>query len=412
MQKLTVMHTADWHLGRSIKEYRRQHEFRDVLNQMYAYISEISPDLLLVSGDVFDTSMPPAWAQELYYNFLMRLQYLSSIPQVIITAGNHDSPSLLEAPKELLSMFKIKVIGNISLVDENNVISVHNKNGTLIAIVVAVPYLRDSQLSKASKEGRIDSWQEELQNSMRSYYTNLIKKAQFLRHNQLVPIIVMGHLFLMGGSINEHDGTRVAEVGSLGSFSPENTFNKVDYFALGHLHQSQVVCKNNSWRYSGSLLKFSFSETKHKKSVTVATFHDRNLVNCDLLYLKDPISLIKLTGEFVEQKRSIEELHKLNQSIYIEINVNKNDLIKAKELQQWLYDSNSLVIIIQITRTDNPKNIQFLMNKPKEFISLDHLKPSDIFKKRLIIEKLDSVKETTLLKLFSYIEHKVLENKE
>ena len=125
---MKVLHTSDWHLGGLLHERKRYEEHEKFLNWLIDLLRKEDIDVLLVAGDIFDTVTPSNRAQELYYQFL---HMASSIPglQVVITAGNHDSPTLLNAPKGLLKALHIHVIGTITDDPEDEILLLHDANG-------------------------------------------------------------------------------------------------------------------------------------------------------------------------------------------------------------------------------------------------------------------------------------------
>ena len=138
---MKILHTSDWHLGQNFMGKSRVEEHKAFLSWLLKIIKEKEIEVLLVSGDIFDTGTPPNYALELYYNFLKELSSIKTLITTIITAGNHDSVSTLKVPKQLLEVLKVHVITNG---DENeNVIIPINKNDDLISIICAVPFLRD-----------------------------------------------------------------------------------------------------------------------------------------------------------------------------------------------------------------------------------------------------------------------------
>ena len=107
---MKILHTSDWHLGRSLYGRKRYEEFSSFLDWLAQTIEEEKVDALLVAGDVFDNSTPSNRAQELYYRFLCRVA-ASCCRHVVVIAGNHDSPSFLNVPKELLRALNVYVVG-------------------------------------------------------------------------------------------------------------------------------------------------------------------------------------------------------------------------------------------------------------------------------------------------------------
>jgi DNA repair protein SbcD/Mre11 len=108
-ENMKILHTSDWHLGRALDGRKRYDEYEAFLNWLAAFIESRDINALLVAGDVFDSSTPSNRAQELYYRFLCRVA--ASPRHVVVTAGNHDSPSFLDAPRELLKFLNIHVVG-------------------------------------------------------------------------------------------------------------------------------------------------------------------------------------------------------------------------------------------------------------------------------------------------------------
>ena len=151
---MKILHTSDWHLGRSLYGRKRYDEFSAFLDWLTQTIENEGIDALLVAGDVFDTSTPSNRAQELYYRFLCRVS-TSCCRHVVVIAGNHDSPSFLNAPKELLRALNVYVVGSMTDPLEDEVIVLH-KDEQPEAIVCAVPYLRDKDIRTVEPGETID----------------------------------------------------------------------------------------------------------------------------------------------------------------------------------------------------------------------------------------------------------------
>jgi DNA repair protein SbcD/Mre11 len=142
---MKFLHTSDWHLGRSLYDRKRYEESERFLAWLTDLIIKEQISLLLVAGDVFDSTLPSHRAQELYYRFLTGL-LKSPCRHVVIIGGNHDSPTLLNAPGELLKVLNIHVIGSATEHPEDEVITLKNSSGAAEAVVCAVPYLKDRDL--------------------------------------------------------------------------------------------------------------------------------------------------------------------------------------------------------------------------------------------------------------------------
>jgi exonuclease SbcD len=172
---MKILHTSDWHLGQNFMGKSRLDEHEAFLSWLLEIIKEKEIEVLLVSGDIFDTGTPPNYALELYYNFLKELSNIKTLITTIITAGNHDSVSTLKAPKQLLEVLNVHVITTGD--EDENVIIPINKNDDLISIICAVPFLRDSVI-RESLSGKTISEKEKLANSG----SKLIMKIVIQKH--------------------------------------------------------------------------------------------------------------------------------------------------------------------------------------------------------------------------------------
>ncbi|MBK7699699.1 MAG: exonuclease subunit SbcD [Saprospiraceae bacterium] len=135
---IKILHTADWHLGKMLYKYALNEDIILFFDWLEAYIITEKIDVLLVSGDIFDLANPASRDIKLYYNFLHRLT-LTGV-KTIITGGNHDSVSLLNAPATLLTSLNISVIGGVPEDFYNQLIPIENKNKETVAVVLAVPF--------------------------------------------------------------------------------------------------------------------------------------------------------------------------------------------------------------------------------------------------------------------------------
>ncbi len=273
---MKILHTSDWHLGRSLygrKRYEESSAFLDWLNQT---IEEEKIDALLVAGDVFDTSTPSNRAQELYYRFLCRVAG-SCCRHVVVIAGNHDSPSFLNAPKELLRALNVYVVGSITDPLDDEVIVLY-ADAKPEAIVCAVPYLRDKDIRTVEPGETIDDKNVKLVEGLKKHYADIFQIAEQKRteiihagHDR-IPILAMGHLFTAGGKTVDGDGVRELYVGSLAHVGKDVFPSSFDYLALGHLHVPQVVGSEEHIRYCGSPIPMGYGEATQEKKVVIIEF--------------------------------------------------------------------------------------------------------------------------------------------
>ena len=142
---MKILHTSDWHLGQRFLFNDREQEHQRALDWLADTIRTQEVDALIVAGDIFDINNPPNYARTMYYRFLTSLLG-TSCRHIIITGGNHDSPSMLNAPRELLRLLNIHVVGAVGDALEEELVELKDSEGELELVVAAVPFLRDRDL--------------------------------------------------------------------------------------------------------------------------------------------------------------------------------------------------------------------------------------------------------------------------
>lgn len=277
IKPLTILHTSDWHLGRRLYGQMRYDEFQAFLDWLTETIEAQKVDVLIVAGDIFDTMTPSNRAQSLYYQFLGTVSSLYC-EHVVIVSGNHDSPTFLDAPANVLKFLNVHVIGMACENIEDEVLVLKDKNNQPQCVIAAVPYLRDRDV-RSSQAG--ESGQDKDANVLTGINQHYDKVAEIAKakqsqlieqHNYYVPIIATGHLFTAGGRTTEDDGVRDLYVGSLGKVSVDMFDKCFDYVALGHLHVPQKVGNCEHIRYSGSPIAMGFGEARQQKQVLLIQF--------------------------------------------------------------------------------------------------------------------------------------------
>ncbi|WP_413114018.1 exonuclease SbcCD subunit D C-terminal domain-containing protein [Thaumasiovibrio sp. DFM-14] len=268
---MKILHTSDWHLGHQLHGYSRDIEHKHFLDWLIDLLEKEQVDALLVAGDIFDTANPPATAWQMFYRFLASLA--KRLPQlnVVMIGGNHDSPSKLDAPHELLKAFDLHLVGGVSrnqdgmLDTDRMLVPLTNQHGEVAAWALAVPFLRSSDLrteNLAEDEDRLIKGVEQL-------YTQ-VTAAALAQQKEGQALIGMGHAFMASSVISEMSERRV--LGGNQHALPASLFdNALNYVALGHLHLSQRVGGQESIRYSGSPIPLSLSERNYKHQVLIVT---------------------------------------------------------------------------------------------------------------------------------------------
>jgi exonuclease SbcD len=381
---MKILHTSDWHLGRSLYGRKRYDEFSAFLNWLTTTIQEENIEVLLVAGDIFDTSTPSNHAQELYYRFLCQVA-ASCCRHIVITAGNHDSPTFLNAPKELLRVLNVYVIGSITSMPEDEVIVLNDKHNHPQAIVCAVPYLRDRDLRTVEPGETIDDKNTKLITGLKSHYAKVCiiaeRKREELEKNGYprMPLIAMGHLFTTGGKTVDGDGVRELYVGSLAHVGEDIFPTTIDYLALGHLHIPQCVGEKNHLRYCGSPLPMGFGEARQDKKVLVIRFHNTTPTIRELsVPCFQPLE--QIVGSFDEIHTRLEQLKQNNSTAWLEIEYTGKDIIgNLRDMLDEVLSGSSM----EMRRIKNRRLIDRVLNIITENETLDDLDVNDLFERCL-----------------------------
>ena len=382
--RLTCLHTADWHIGRSLYGRQRYSEFEEFLNWLAKTIGDEYVDVLLVAGDVFDTTTPSNRAQELYYRFLCTVA-ASCCRHVVIIGGNHDSPSFLNAPKSLLRALNVYVVGAITEQLEDEVLVLYTADNKPEAIVCAVPYLRDKDLRTVESDESVDDKNSKLLAGLKRHYQEVcdiaVQKQRRFESNGYanIPIIAMGHLFTAGGQTLDGDGVRDLYVGSLGYVGKECFPSSIDYLALGHLHVPQCVGGVSHFRYSGSPIPMGYGETKQKKIVIIVEFEGKKptILTYDIPRFQE---LDRVVGSLDDIRFRIDELKLEGSSSWLEIEYTGLEMnSRLREELDIMVEGSSL----EIRRIRQKRFIDRQLTQLNEDELLDELDVNDVFKRCL-----------------------------
>lgn len=374
----------------------RLEEHTAFLSWLLEVIKERQIDLLLVSGDIFDTGTPPNYALELYYNFLKELSHINTLKSTIITAGNHDSIATIKAPKQLLQVLNVHVIASGES-DENVVFPIKDGDDTKM-IICAVPYLRDSVI-RSSLEGQTISQKEKQANiGIKNYYENVYKKALVLQEGKNIPIVSMGHLTTVGSRTSQSE--RDIYIGGTLDIGGDYLAKMFDYVALGHLHINQKV-GNEHVRYSGSPIPLSFSESKNSQKVNIVTFTGK-AIDVEELAVPQTKELIVIKGDLQTIQNALKNIE--NQQAYIEVHIqDKNPMHANTEIRNLATKLQLSILALKVDKTQKQ-----LQAKELKAISLDELSVNEVFEKRLEHEAIDDeALKYKLLEHFKQVVHKV-----
>ncbi|MBQ3594756.1 MAG: exonuclease SbcCD subunit D [Bacteroidales bacterium] len=273
---MKLIHTSDWHIGQTLHQYSRDDEHKYFFNQLKDIILEEEPDVLIVSGDIFHSATPTVVSQRLYYHTLVELSRLHDDLQIIVVAGNHDSPSRLEAPRELWEVFNVTVIGGLDFYKEFNESELSydaskiqipvKRHDEIVGWVLAVPFINAGNYPPLKEN-------DTYSNRVLSFYFNLNSNLkQSVQFDENHSVVATGHFMMSGVNSNSYNKM----IGGLESVAKEDilSLNEIDYWALGHVHHPQFVGEN--MRYSGSPFALTFNEI-YPHSVTIVDIDNHNV---------------------------------------------------------------------------------------------------------------------------------------
>jgi exonuclease SbcD len=395
---MRILHTSDWHLGRALySKTDRKEEHIAFLEWLLDTIKKESIDVLLVAGDIFDTATPGSTSQKLYYDFLIKV-IQTGCKEIVVVGGNHDSPSLLNAPKEILSALKITVIGNACENIEDQIVLINDKNEEPVLIVCAVPFLRERDISRFVEGQSYGERSKRINEGIQKHYQDMAELAESKRKQiaRDIPIIATGHLSVAGGKRNDDDGVRETYIGNIEAVGGDIFPDAFEYVALGHYHIPSAIKEHI--RYCGSPIPMGFGEAGQQKCVYVIDFgQDKNISTINIPVFQKLESIIG-NKDFIQTR--IKELKQSGNSVWVEIIYNGEDIFS--DLSEWAKEqaANSGIEILKI------QNRQFLnegLTQADTDTQLESLKPSDVFNKLMEKTKISEDQKSVLKEMYQEI---------
>ncbi len=375
---MKILHTADWHIGKKLHKHYLYEDFDLFINWLIKLITDKEIEAVLISGDVFDLANPSAEARKQYYRALLQLRKTNC--QLIITGGNHDSPSMLDAPKEILNELNVTVIGGMPSEVEECLIPLQNKKGENELIVAAIPFLRDSDLRSIDEEVVYENRIEAIRKGIEASFTKAAKTSKVLYPK--LPVLAMGHLYAAG--IETSDSERDIQIGNQAAFQASQFGEEFSYVALGHIHKPQRVNAQIPTFYSGSPLPLSFSERKDEKRLLL--IDTENGFEPESIAIPNFRKLIRISGSIAEIQQKLFSL---------ESQGSLTNLIEV-ELKEENYDANLIAQLDDLVTNFEEANFEIVKHRAtfknqlresgKLFESHQHLedlKPQEVFQKLL-----------------------------
>jgi exonuclease SbcD len=263
---MRLLHTSDWHLGQSLHNFERHHEHQRFLDWLLDTLAAEQADALLIAGDIFDNANPSSASQKQLYRFLQQARERVPHLNLIVIAGNHDSPSRLEAPGPLLEAHGTRVVGTVQrdadgAIDlEQLVLPLTGRGGAVEAWCLAVPFLRPGDVPRIE-----DTAADPYLAGIALLYRQALELA-LARRQDGQAILAMGHCHMVDGQMSNDSERRIVIGGT--EMLPAGIFDPaIVYAALGHLHLAQSVGKQQHIRYCGSPIPLSFAEVGYQHQV-------------------------------------------------------------------------------------------------------------------------------------------------
>lgn len=396
---MKILHTSDWHMGRMLYSKKRYEEFEQFLIWLVTIIEIEKIDTLIVAGDIFDTTTPSNRSQALYYRFLSKASN-TCCRHIVITGGNHDSPTFLNAPAQLLKALNVHVVGEMCENLEDEVITLFDQHQTAEAIICAVPFLRDRDVRIVEAGETLEDKSQNLINGIATHY-KAVGDIAIERQSKLgdIPIIGMGHLFTAGGKTGDGDGVKDLYVGTLAYIAEDYFPACFDYLALGHLHIAQKVGKANNKRYSGSPIPMGFNEANQSKKILVVEFIGKEISIAEHEVPRFQ-ELQRIAGSIDTIKDQLKALKAQNSSAWLEVMFTGNDLVGdlIETINDEIKDSNLQALLIKNRQIE----LQVIL-RANNTETLEDLDTQDVFTRCLTANDITEEDKVDLLLCYNEI---------
>ncbi|MBE6883267.1 MAG: exonuclease SbcCD subunit D [Ruminococcaceae bacterium] len=332
---MKLMHLSDLHIGKRVNEFSMIEDQEYALVQILRMVDEEKPAAVVIAGDIYDKSVPSAEAVTLFDDFLSRLNRRNL--QVLIISGNHDSPERLAFGKRLLEQTGVHLspvyggqIEPVTLSDEYGKVNFW-----------LLPFIKPAHVKRYYPEEKIES------------YTDAVRVAvEKMQINTEERNVLVTHQFVTGAETCESEEILVGGSENVDA----SVFEGFDYVALGHLHGPQNIGSNRI-RYCGTMLKYSFSEAAHYKSVTVVEIGKKGQLQLQVLPLMPKHDMRQIRGSF-EELTDCEFYSRTEVNDYLHIVLtDEEDVAEAAGRLRVIYP-NMMRLSYDNTRTRSDRSIE------------------------------------------------------
>jgi exonuclease SbcD len=297
---MRILHTADWHVGKTVRGHSRALEHREVLGEIVSVGASHHVDIVVIAGDLFDTASPTPESEQIVYQALLELRATGA--QVVVVAGNHDNPSRLLAVAPLFGELAVRVLAQPARPDAGGVLDVVARDGAAARLAL-LPFVSQRGIVRADELMSTDGADHALAYADRYKSLMTMLTAGFTADHVNV---VVGHGFVGGGVLG--GGERSAHT-VMDYFVPATVFPaSAQYVALGHLHRAQRIDGATQIHYSGSPIAMDFSEQADVKVVNIVDVEPGRPAKVDAVPLSSGRRLRTLRGTLAELEAMVADV--------------------------------------------------------------------------------------------------------
>ena len=347
---MRLFHISDLHIGKSLHGFNMKEDQEYILNEIINQMEQKQPQVLMITGDIYDKPVPSAEAVLIFDNFLSCISEKFNKTKVLIIAGNHDSAERTSYASSILAHQKIYICGVPPKTQNECIMKVVSEDEYGTVDFYLLPFVKPSQVNKVFEEKCL-SYDDAVKNLIQRENIDYSKRNVILSHQFFVPA---------NGQVEKSDSEAIVVGGIDNVFS--NCLLNFDYAALGHIHKPQNVGEDYI-RYAGTPLKYSASEHNHNKSITMIDLKQKGNISFELLPLVPLRDLMVIKGKLKDIIDNYDDKHKND---YVSITITDNEkLYKPKETCEYYYNN-----IIEF-KIDNPSIRKEIYDNNEE-IKLDN----------------------------------------
>ena len=367
---MKFIHISDLHLGKRVNDFSMLEDQKYIMIKIINVIDDEKPDGVIIAGDIYDKSIPSAEAVEMFDDFLVRLAERKL--QVFIISGNHDSPERLAFGGRIMDLSGV----HISPVYNGKVNPITISDGYGSLNVYLLPFVKPANVRQYFENKEINTYTDAVRAAVEQMNINCAERN-----------ILVTHQFVTGAT---HSESEEISVGGSDNVDAE-VFEAFDYVALGHIHGPQNVGSEKT-RYSGTPLKYSFSEVSHQKSVTVVDLKAKKDLSIKKVVLVPQHDMVEIKGTYMDltSKSYYEGTSYINDYVHITL-TDEDDIPDAigklriiyKNLMKLDYDNTRTRRRGTISGTDDIEK-KTPLDLFSEFYELQNNKPMSCEQKEYI----------------------------